>query len=226
MARLKYGPYGPIVGKLGNHIGYIRRGEGILRMIGHPSNKPKSLKQLAAFDRMRVVMEFISPLNSFINVSFKPAILGTTKIQQNAAVSNNIKTSVVGEYPNLEMDYSKAVLSKGNLMPAVNPEVSYTLDRSKISITFKWDADSLRNYSDDYDQVMMAAYLPANKNAFFCLSGARRMQGEDVLVGVINRREGDSENRDRFIETYITFVSDDRMQVSDSVYVGRIDLGE
>lgn len=229
MARMKNGPYGPVIGKVGNTVGYIRRGEAILRINGKPSKKPKTLKQKAAFDRMRVIMELIKPLNAFINSSFKLAVNGSTRIPQNEAVSVNINAALKGEYPNLEVDYPKVVLSKGDLLPAVNPVVTADMPpvthhfQAMVTIKFKWD-------TTDWDeqnrraQVMMVAYLPDNKNAFFSVSGARRYEGEDTLQGIIYIADHGSHYKDTCIETYIAFISDDRESISDSIYVGQITL--
>src|SRR5690606_2368127 len=123
---------------------------------------------------------------NFFNVSFKPAITGTTKIPQNEAVSSNIRTAVVGEYPALEMDYSKAVVSKGDLLVPENPQISYTLNGRVLDIKFTWDVDPGWRFKINREQVMMAAYLPDNKKAYSIQSGARRSEGEDVLRAMVN----------------------------------------
>lgn len=73
---------------------------------------------------------------------------------------------------------------------------------------------------------MMVAYLPANKGTFYCLSGNRRPAGEDILTDIIVLADKGPTRKDRFIETYISFISDDRELIADSVYVGTIDLEE
>ena len=230
---MKHGPYGPIVGKLGNTVGYIRLGEACVRTLTPPNkNKIYTQNQIAAFDKMRVIMEFVSPINTFVLTSFKLAVKGTNKIAQNAAVSLNIKTAVIGEYPNLKLDYSKITVSKGNLLPAQNPVISHVVEPptdkkviySNVSLKFQWDIDPTWDYDMKSDQVMLLAYLPDNKTAFYKLSGARRSEGEDTLKGCIAIKNHGNIIKDRFIETYIAFISDDRESISDSIYTGRIDL--
>lgn len=223
MARIKHGIDGPLQGKLGNHVGYIRKGVPCVRMRPHPSRKPRTVKQKARNMRFGVVSKFLSPLKNFINAGFKAAVEGTTRVAQNEAMSVNMKNAVQGEYPNLEMDYTKALVTQGVLPPALNPSLSYTLDGYYISIKFTWDPEALE-YPRDRDQVMMAVYLPANNNAFYCLSGNRRSAGQDELLGTIQTKDWGSAKKDTVIETYIAFVSDDRESISDSVYVGRIEL--
>lgn len=233
MARLKNGLYGPIVGRIGNTVGYIRLGKAIVRQIS-PTKKHrvKTEKQKAAFDRMRVIMEFLSPINRFVNISFKLVVKDTTWIPQNAAVSQNINTAIKGEYPNLELDYPKILVSKGDLLPAENAMVSHVIasfdndhaTTAIVSIKFQWDVDPGWDYPTKRAEVMMVAYLPDNKKAFFSITGARRSAGEDVLQGVISIKDFGNKVKDRFVETYIAFISDDRESISDSIYTGRIIL--
>jgi hypothetical protein len=233
MARMKHGPYGPIVGKLGNTVGYIRLGEACVRTLTPPNkNKIFTQNQIAAFDKMRVLMEFVSSVNSFTNTSFKLAVKGTNKIAQNAAVSLNIKTAIKGVYPNLELDYSKIIVSKGDLDSAQHPVISKIVEApidkkaldTNVSIKFQWDIDPTWDNDLKRDQVMLLAYLPDNKTAFYKLSGSRRSEGEDTLQGCIAIKNHGNTIKDRFIETYIAFISDDRESISDSIYTGRIDL--
>lgn len=221
MARLKNGIFGPIIGKLANVVGYVRLGQPVLRSISPSVPKQRTPAQLAVNERFKVVMAFISPLTRFINVSFRVEVLGTTQIAQNAAVSYNVKNAVKGIFPGFEMDYSKALVSKGVLPTAHRPAVEF----SDGLLTFHWEQDPETDRVRDRDQVMMVAFLPANNRAYYSLSGARRIAGTDVLeVHRIEKKDGKTYKKDLYIETYISFISDDRQSISDSVYVGRIDL--
>lgn len=71
---------------------------------------------------------------------------------------------------------------------------------------------------------MMLAYLPDSKRAFYLDSGARRSAGVDVLEGKFNLVARGSDKKDHFVETYMAFISNDRTQISDSVYMGQIVL--
>lgn len=222
MARLTNGILGPLIGKLANVVGYIRLGAPVIRM------QPKKLKkkkarteaQLAVNLKFKIVKSFLARINAFINTGFRMEVAGTTRIPENAAVSYNIKNAVVGEYPDLILDFSKVVISKGSLPAPSNPLV--TLEGNFIK--FKWDVDADWSYKLKRDQVMMLAYLPANKRAYYTLSSARRSIGEDLLeIRTVAVAKGGAK-KDEVIETYIAFIADDRQSISDSVYAGRIIL--
>lgn len=217
MARLAEGLLGPFIGKVGNLVGYIRYGQSIVRINGHNPTKPRSAAQRAVNEKFKVVMAFISPINNFINVSFRLDIIGTGKNPQNAAVSYNVMHAVKGTSPDFEMDYSKALVSKGDLPGAVNPAAELI---APGILKFKWDADVPEDWSRWNDKVMLLAYYPEAKQVYYVLSGAKRSKGEDVL-----EIEGlNNSLKDQAIETYIAFITDDRERISDSQYTGRIDL--
>ncbi|ACU02668.1 hypothetical protein Phep_0444 [Pedobacter heparinus DSM 2366] len=224
MARLKFGPFGPLIGKLGNTVGYIRKGAAVLRMIPHKSNKPRTVGQKTTTQAFGLAIKFIAKVNHFTNVGFKLAADGTTKTAQNVAVSYTMKHAIKGEYPNQEIDFTKVMVCKGMLEGPVNPVMSYETAGDTIAIKFEWAVDPDADRNRKRDQVMMLAYLPDSKRAFYLDSGARRSAGVDVLEGKFNLVARGSDKKDHFVETYMAFISNDRTQISDSVYMGQIVL--
>jgi hypothetical protein len=223
MARLKFGPFGPLIGKLGNTIGYIRKG-AVLRMIPHKSNKPRTVGQKTTTQAFRLSIKFIAKINNFTNVGFKLAADGTTKTAQNQAVSYTMKHAIKGEYPDQEIDFIKVMVCQGDLEGPFNPVMHYETAGDDILIRFEWDVNPDWDATRKRDQVMMLAYLPDSKRAFYLDSGARRTAGTDVLEGKFNPVSRGSHEKDRFVETYMAFISNDREGISDSVYTGRIVL--
>ncbi|HMI02790.1 MAG TPA: DUF6266 family protein [Pedobacter sp.] len=222
MARLLEGIFGPIIGKLANTVGYVRKGQAVIRMT---PRKPKRKKartpaQQAVNLKFKLVKAFISVINGFTNVGFKLDVEGTTKIAQNNAVSYNIKDAIKGEFPDFELDYSKIIVSKGKLMPPLNPTVELGDDQLKI----KWEINPGLSRERRRDQVMMLAYLPVSNETSYVLSGARRTAGEDVLEIDYRKTDHYSQKKDTSIEVYVAFIADDRESISDSVYAGRIEL--
>ncbi|TKC03889.1 DUF6266 family protein [Pedobacter frigoris] len=219
MARMKNGPFGPIIGKIGNKIAYIRLGEPIIKMAPHKSNKPRTPAQIAASDRMRVVMELISPLNSFTNVGFKLAARGTNKTAQNKAVSYQLNNALQGVYPDLSVDYSKVRLAEGKLNPPADTTVTYADGK----LTFTWDKDADDTYNNYRLHVMMVAYLPDTKTEYCCIMGARKLAGEDFLPFVpADGTKPYAMVKETCAETYLAFISNDGEAISNTVYTGRV----
>lgn len=220
MGRLKSGAYGPLIGKLGNVINYIWRGMNVNRMASHKITVPPTRPQLASRQMFTMAQKFVAPLRDFVSYSFHPATKGKTKFPQNEASSLFRKHAILGEYPDYWVDYSKVIMSKGDLPAPLNASVT----RDGDLLTFTWDVDPNWGYKIKSDQVMMVAYLPDTMNANFLVGGARRTEGTDTLEFHPELRTEEWRKQDTVVETYLAFISNDRQRVSDSVYTGQINL--
>lgn len=220
MARIKHGPYGPIEGRLGNTVGYIRLGQPVVRMMPRkPKRKKKGTEaQIAARARFGLVTEFIGNVNSFTNAGFKlkaQSLIGKTA--QNMAMSANLYDVVVGEYPDYQLDYSKIRVAEGDLSLPANLKVTLTDNILK----YTWDIDPNLDYSDRMSQLMVLAYLPGKKKAFYLLGAANRYKGEESLEVQLSTKDFSAEMKTLGIENYVAFVSQDRERISDSLYLGK-----
>jgi hypothetical protein len=216
---MKHGPYGPIVGRLGNTVGYIRLGQEIVRMVKHPTTKPATLKQEAARARIGLVSAFIKKINNFTNISFKPMSRQTVgKTAQNMAVSVNMSSAIAGEYPDYVVDGTKLILSVGKMELPANCAVELAGDH----LRFSWQGDNTIGFPYSAEQVMMLAYFPETGRATYLAGGARRTAGEDFLP--LYAELNLSGVAETYAETYIAFVSNDRQDVSDSLYLGPLAL--
>lgn len=220
MAKLKYGIFGPIIGKIANMVGYERMGVPSIKLKKNKTKKKRvrSDAQKAVNLRFKIVKGFISDVNKFISAGYQLDVAGTTRIPENGATSYLLKEAIIGEYPDLKLDYSKVMVSRGKLPAPVNP----TVKLEGHTLKFTWDVDPAWGHQLKRNQVMLLAYKPANRNANFLLSGARRNEGAEELKVRFRSSNQGSLPKDEFIETYIAFISDDRKSISDSVYVGRV----
>lgn len=222
MGSVTGGAFGTFVGKVGDVVGYIRLGKPCVRNAPKKSTKPRSSGQLNVNKKFQMGRKLISHTKDFINVGFRVAALGTGATAQNLASSWNIKEAITGVKPNFLLDYSKVLLSKGDLPGANQPVVEYVYPNLK----FQWSVASDLEAKYERDQVMLLAYHPKWERSFSVLSGNRRNVGEEELY-LIPMAEYLNKNispEDDFVETYISFISDDRNEISDSVYLGRVYL--
>ncbi|ALL07856.1 hypothetical protein AQ505_21585 [Pedobacter sp. PACM 27299] len=220
MGRVTGGAFGTFIGKVGGVVGYVRLGNPWVRNAPKKSEKPRTAKQLVVSHRFKMARKLISHTREFVDVGYKSAALGTGKTAQNVASSCILQEAMAGVYPDFKLDYSKVLLSKGNLPMAIQPTVEYV----QPNLIFEWSVDPALEYRFNRDQVMMLAYHPLRGKSFHVLSGNRRITGTDEM-SLSNMPEWKKINpEDDFVETYIAFISDDRMAVSDSMYLGRIYL--
>lgn len=222
MAKLNYGIFGPLIGKISNTVGYVRKGQALIRIKTKKTKKKlvRTDAQKAVNVRFKMAKEFVSGANEFLNVGYELDVSGTTMIPENGATSYLLQNAFIGEYPDLKLDYSKVLVSRGKLPPPLHPTVKLEGD----ILRFTWEVDPDLGYQFKTDQVMLLAYMPANKNANCLLSGARRNQGAEVLEVDIIRKSSGNVKKDEFIEVYVAFISDDRKRISDSVYVGSVPI--
>lgn len=206
MGKITNGIFGGVSGKIGNIIGYELNKQKVIRTIGI-NNKPPTAKQLNNRQQMKVIMVFFSPIENLIRTGFNPKAKNTTKNFHNLAISCNKPYALIGFYPNVEIDFSKIVFSKGNLPQPINAEAKL-IDNH---IEFTWDATKSK------DQVMLLVYSPESKLSCYTNSGARKSAGKELLELKHNMRNEQ-------LEVYISFVSDDREDVADSLYLGSINI--
>ena len=211
MGKLPNGPLGAFTGRLGNIVSYILNGQVIVRTIGI-NNKPPTPKQKTNRMKMKVVNELVQNTYLAMHAGFTAASAGTVYNYANLAIKHNNPNALKGVYPNIEVDYPKVLFSHGNLLQPIDPKVEVVAEGLK----FSWDPSTQLNDESALDQVSMIAYCPEKKEMFFIKSGQRRHQGSDILPV-------DKKYLDLTLEVYMSFVADDRLDVSTTTYLGRLE---
>jgi len=210
MGKLINGLFGGFHGRVGNLVGYTLKGKHIIRMIGK-TEKPLTPARKANCEKMKVVNEILKPSIHAIRAGFRLAVVGTDKNEYNEAVSYNKKNALQGEYPNISLNYTKVLMSMGNLPVAVNPSIS----QSGTEVTFNWEISASPVSEYHTDRSMLVIYFPDIKETCCQLIGAKRVEGKDVIV------IGPEHVNER-MEAYITFIKDNGKEVSNSVHAGSL----
>jgi hypothetical protein len=204
------GPLGPANGKIGKLIWYTLKGQQVIRTAGSITAKP-STNQLASRARMAVVMDFFRNMKPYIKAGFSNEAAGTTSSYHNKATSYQLLHSVKTDADLPYLDYSAVKLSIGTVRIPENPAV----ERVTNGLKFSWTYNVQQEWNSRNDLTMTMAYFPEDQEAVYSLSGSRRLSGSDIL-GIHSGYDN------RIMETYMSFVSEDRSHVSDSIYLGRI----
>jgi hypothetical protein len=218
MAILKNGLFGAVSGRLGNTVIYQKDNKMIVRMIGK-RKAPLSENELANRYAFGVVTGFLKAMKLFINVGFAVAAKSDGMYAMNKAVSVNRKWALTGLYPDIKIDYSRALLSFGRLYGLEDPSVA--LEGNVLN--FSWEVDVSMGWPFAIDQVIVLVYFPdlvveegsGLQKAYFSLNAALRKSGHASLVlpdEVVNER----------MEVYAAVVSDDKLSASMSHYLGRL----
>ncbi|HMI05743.1 MAG TPA: DUF6266 family protein [Pedobacter sp.] len=206
MGILSGGIAGLVTGRVGDMVFYVLNGKQVVRMVGK-SVKPPTGKQLTARMQMTMVAGFLKHLVEYLNVGFGPDVVDDENAY-NAAMRYNRKNALSGVYPDVVLDYSKVLVSKGDLPGAAGAVVELLDD----GLHFVWSNPSDIPYPRGNDQVMLLAYFPALASAIYLLEAASREEGSAFLPV-----PGDL--LAEHMEVYLSFVAADRKSVSDSIYL-------
>ncbi len=113
-------------GSLGDLVLYKMHGKTYVRTKPSQYRDKKSPAQLAQRQRLKVMSSFLRAFREPLRVTFASEAVGRSALQ--AAQSFNMRNALAGEYPDIVVDKSKVLLSKGSLpLPAggsvsVHPE--------------------------------------------------------------------------------------------------------
>lgn len=210
MGKLTNGPMGRNVGKLGGFVTYLLNGEWVTRSIGVVDHWSDA--QYAVQMRTTLVTALLKPVKKVINAGMKYSYKKKRSwTAYTLATSLNNPAAIMGEYPELEIDFAKVVLAVGAIPVPQNPKAVLKDGR----ITFTWESDLDNKEADEDDRVICVAYFPDTFQAFNVLEGARRGEEQQVI-------KLPSFTEEMNIETYMFFISDDRRRVSNSVYLGQL----
>ena len=205
MAQLKNGLIGGVTGKIGNVIISSRYGKEYVKSAPDKVKNPKTKEQVKQRSKFSVTMAFLKTMTTFIRVGFQNAS-EDRRTPTNAASSYIMKNAFTNDAGNLELDYSKVLVSMGDLDTSeiINSEFK---DRG---FTVYWDKGFKGNAKDN-DQAMLLAYNSNLGESIYDIGVGKRSHGSAKIVLPNNWNNHD-------IHIYLAFRSADGMKVSNSVY--------
>jgi len=205
----KTGPNGEFIGRKGNTVSYLLNGQVVTRTIGVVTSwsDPQKLIQM----KTKLISPVLKAAKVYIELGFKTTFRLQTWSINNKATSENNPAAITGIYPDFTLDYSKIIFSMGDVPMPKNAQVQL-IDNA---LNFTWEADLANEDADESDQIMLLAYFPETKSTLTVLSGAKRTVEQDKIILT-------SWTKQTVIETYVSYVSDDRNSVSNSVYTGQL----
>lgn len=212
MGKISKGILGGFSGKVGNVVGGNWKGIDYMRIKPSTVANPQSKGQVDQRSRFSIALQFLQPMKEFIKVGFKNYAIKMTAF--NSAMSYNVQNAVIGDYPEFEIDYASALLSRGGLAQALNANANAP---AAGQVQFTWDDNSDYGNANATDKVMVLAYNPAKNEAIYLTGAALRNSGEQTLT-VPNYFSGD------VVLTYIAFISEDGKNVSNSTFVGGVEI--
>jgi len=175
-----------------------------------PSSVPPTHLQLVNRADTTLVATFMKSFKEFISVGYQLEAKKNHQNPHNMMVKYIRKNAIEGVYPNRKINVAKVLVANGTLPGAAETSVMVT----EKGLTFNWSTELVPRLSDYSDQVMMLAYFPEIRETTYVLAGAHRYVGTDslYLTGV---------KRGLRAEVYISFITNDHSNISNSVYLGQ-----
>ena len=208
MGTIKKGVLGGFSGKVGTVVGASWKGIDYIRSLPASVKNPRTEGQVTQRTKFTVALDFLRPIVAYLNVGFKPYT--SKQSAYNAAMSYNVSNAVTGTFPDFELDYPNALVSKGSLLGAEDAAATAATG----SISFAWTDNSGVSNALGADIAMPLAFNISKGQAVFKTNGAERSTEADVLTIPANWTGDD-------VEVYLGFVSKDGSLVATSAYLGQ-----
>lgn len=194
-------------GKLGNLIFYQIRGNGYVRTKASHFKDRKSPAQLAQRQRLSVTTEFLRPFSGLFRITFASEAIGHSAMQ--AAQSFTMRHALGGSYPDIHVEKSKVLLSKGLLPLPVYAKAT----KLPEGICIEWENGEEVSGKAASDTLIVIARSAATGRVDYRITGIRRSEGRFVWKTVLH------ENDDAMPDLWIAFRNSKETDLSNSMYL-------
>lgn len=209
MGTINKGILGGFSGKVGTVIGGSWKGIDYMRSKSSRRNFVPTEKQLIQQLKFALTMRFLQPMAGLLDISFRDFAIMMTGM--NSAFAYAIKNAITGVYPSLVIDYSLALVSRGDLPNALAPAVT---SGAGSLLTFSWTDSSGVGSAKATDQAILVAYCPVQKQAIYTTAGGLRSD----LTGELNLLPFSG----LAVETWIGFISESGRNIATSIFIGEV----
>jgi hypothetical protein len=208
MGTIQKGILGGFSGKVGNVVGGSWKGIEYMRSLGSRRTTTGSQKQKEQQLKFALVVRFQQLMANLLARSFKSFAVKMTG--SNSALSYNLRNGITGVYPDFVLDYSKILVSRGDIPNAINPAV--TAAAGGI-INFTWTDNSGVSKAAATDKSILVAYCPEMRQCIYTDMGPDR----SVEAGSLNL----SAFTGLQVQTWVGFISETG-EVATSIFTGEI----
>ena len=154
MGKSKQGIYGAYRGRVGNVVGSVRNGTQVLSIRPASVYNPRTDAQQNTRMRFGMLGKFLSTQRSAVKVGFASFAIDNVSAV-NAAMQANFHTAFAGDYPDLELDFSKVRLSGGDL---VIPEGMTATGEAGAVVNLSWSDNSALAHANAQDNLIVGLY--------------------------------------------------------------------
>lgn len=213
MGTYNKGILGAFSGKVGPVVGATWRGKDVMRSLPKKGNRLATEFQQAQRSKFAMTTEFLGGVQPVIKRYFGNDTW--LKTRRNQAMSYLMKEAIVFNDPNYEWDYTKVLISKGDLLGINNGQV---VAGSGQDLTFSWTDNSGQGEAQVTDKLVVVVYEPTSKATVYSLNAASR-DDASATVQLPNFLSGLE------VQVWATFVSSNEKLAATSIYLGAVTVG-
>jgi len=210
MGTYNKGILGAFSGKVGPVVGATWRGKDVMRSLPKKTNRLATAFQQQQRSKFSMTTEFLSGVQPVIKRYFGSDT--GLKTRRNQAMSYLMKEAIVFNDPNYEWDYTKILISKGDLLGINNGAVTAGTGQN---LDFTWTDNSGQGEAAATDQLVVVVYEPTSKATVHSLNAGDR-SGESAPLSLPNFLSGLE------VQVWSTFVSTDDKLFATSLYLGAV----
>lgn len=204
MGTIKQGILGGFSGKVGTVVGSTWKSVHYMRALAVSFSDPRTEKQKNQRSKFTAAVNFTKAMTPFLRFGYKE--FSGQQSAFNAAVSYILKHAMKGSGTNVSIDYNKALVTRGSLVPALDATV--TVNESKV--TFVWTDNSGMGDATVTDAAMLLAYNKDKGMAVYDIAAATRSDAKAELKLPANWK-------DDALAIYLGFCNEDVTNVANSV---------
>jgi len=199
-----------ISGKIGDKVYVIKNGKNYVRSLPGKSSKLPTEKQLAWRTSFAMATQFLMPISSLINESYRK--INPKKSGLQFSIRQLLKEALTGVYPHVEIDPSKVILIRGNL-PAPSGNMTYVARTNELDFHWPQISNDYQNFSDELGILIWCPTL----NEFYSElnSGVHRDQ-EFCTIPIPLEFKGQE------IHVWLFYRSTDHRSFSNTTYMGQV----
>ena len=132
MGRISKGILGGFSGKVGTVVGGNWKGIDYMRSQSFTRRSNFSQAQLEQQAKFALSVKFLQPISALVEETFRDFAIKMSG--QNNALRYTLKNAVTGSFPSFTIDYTMALVSRGDLPNALSPAVATAAG----AVNFTW----------------------------------------------------------------------------------------
>ena len=204
MGIINQGILGGFSGKVGPIVGFRWKSNYYIRARAAKVSNPRTPKQQEQRGKFATAFSFLKAIKPFIRIGYKE--FTQDKSAFNATMSYTLKRAVTGSGKEIRIDFDRALVSMGTLMPIF--EGTATQNGNKMY--FNWQDNSGMGNAEDIDIAMLLVYNKNKETAVYDTKTALRSSQHAEL-------QLPSDWQDDELIAYLSFCSADGNTIANSI---------